>query len=96
MYALGCVAYEMVSGHAPFEAETPQAVLAKQAARDRAESAGQRPAIPLFSSGAVERAPAESDRPNGFELCPSEFAEALTSEMVMWRLVRRCAPDLGA
>jgi len=87
VYALGCVAYEMVCGRAPFEADTPQAVLAKQAADTVPSLRAGDPAIPLFFERAVERALAKS--PAERFQSASEFAEALTGEMVVARLGRR-------
>jgi serine/threonine-protein kinase len=90
VYALGCVLYEMVSGHAPFEAETPQALLAKQAAGTTPSLRRSDPAIPLFVERAVERALAK--RPDERFQSASEFAEALTSELVVARVGRRRWP----
>jgi serine/threonine-protein kinase len=90
VYALGCVLYEMVSGHTPFEAETPQALLAKQAAGTTPSLRRSDPAVPLFVERAVERALAK--RPDDRFQSASEFAEALTSEMVVARVGRRRWP----
>jgi serine/threonine-protein kinase len=87
VYALGCVAYEMVSGRAPFEADTPQAVLAKQAAETVPSLRASDPAIPLFVERAVERALAKQSA-DRFQTA-SAFAEALTSELVVARVGRR-------
>jgi serine/threonine-protein kinase len=84
VYALGCVAYEMVSGHVPFQAETPQAVLAKQVAETVPSLRASDPAIPLFLERAVERALAK--QPDDRFQRASDFAEALTSEMVVARV----------
>jgi serine/threonine-protein kinase len=86
VYALGCVVYEMVSGHAPFEASTPQGLLAKQAGGTVPSLRASDPAIPPFLERAVERTLAKepADR---FQTA-SEFAEALTSEMVVGRVGR--------
>jgi len=87
VYALGCVAYEMVSGRAPFEADTPQALFAKQVAGTIPSLRARDPAIPLFVERAVERALAKQPA-DGFQTA-SEFAEALTTEMVVARVGRR-------
>jgi TolB-like protein/Tfp pilus assembly protein PilF len=89
VYSLGCVAYEMVSGHAPFEAETPQALLAKQAAGTVPSLRATDPTILLFFERAVERALAK--RPTDRFQSASAFAEALTSEMVVARVGGRWA-----
>jgi len=83
VYALGCVAFEMVSGRQPFEADTPQALLAKQAAGTVPSLRARDATIPLFFERAVERALAKS--PDERFQSVSEFAEALTSEMVVAR-----------
>jgi serine/threonine-protein kinase len=93
VYALGCVAYEMVSGHAPFEADTPQAVLAKQATETVPSLRAIDPAIPLFVERAVERALAK--QPADRFQTASEFAEALTSELVVARVGTRRRHWLG-
>jgi len=84
VYALGCVVYEMVSGRAPFEAETPQALLAKQAADTVPRLRASDPTIPLFVERAVERALAK--QPADRFQTAGEFAEALTSELVVARV----------
>ncbi len=84
VYALGCVAYEMVSGRAPFEADTPQALLAKHAADTVPSMRASDSSIPLFVERAVERALAK--QPSDRFQSATEFAEALTSEMVVARV----------
>jgi TolB-like protein/Tfp pilus assembly protein PilF len=86
VYALGCVVYEMVSGRAPFEAETPQALLAKHAADTVPSMRASDASIPLFVERAVERTLAK-DPSDRFQ-SPKEFAEALTSEIVVARVGR--------
>jgi len=80
----------MVSGRAPFEAETPQALLAKQAADTVPGLRASDPAIPLFFERAVERALAKS--PDERFQTASGFAEALTSEVVVARVGGRRWP----
>jgi TolB-like protein/tetratricopeptide (TPR) repeat protein len=77
----------MVSGRAPFEAETPQALLAKHAADTVPSMRASDASIPLFVERAVERALAKS--PSDRFQSATEFAEALTSEMVVARVGRR-------
>jgi TolB-like protein len=90
VYALGCVVYEMVTGLAPFEGETPQAMLAKHAAGRAPSLRTSDPNIPLFLERAVDRALAK--RPDERFQTASAFAEALTSEMVVARVGRRRWP----
>ena len=87
VYALGCVAYEMVSGRAPFEADTPQALLAKHAADTVPRMRATDSSIPLFVERAVECALAK--QPADRFQTASAFAEALTSEMVVARVGKR-------
>jgi TolB-like protein len=84
VYALGCVVYEMVSGRAPFQDDTPQALLAKHAIDTAPSLRTTDPSIPLFVERAVERALAKSPA-DRFQTA-SAFAEALTSEMVVARV----------
>lgn len=87
LYSLGCVAYEMVSGHLPFAARTPQAQLAKQVmGRPRGLRADD-DTIPLFFERAVERVLAR-DPASRFD-SPKDFAETLTSQVVVGRVGRR-------
>jgi len=94
VYALGCVVYEMVAGHAPFEGETPQALLAKHAVGRAPSLRTSDPNIPLFLERAVERALAK--QPADRFQTASAFAEALTSELVVARVGRRRWPLLAA
>jgi serine/threonine-protein kinase len=87
VYALGCVVYEMVSGRAPFEAETPQALLAKHAVDTVPNLRTRDPNIPLFLERAVGRALAKTPAER-FQTA-SAFAEALTSEVVVARVGER-------
>jgi TolB-like protein/tRNA A-37 threonylcarbamoyl transferase component Bud32 len=87
VYALGCVVYEMVVGRAPFDGETPQALLAKHAVDTVPSLRTSDPSVPLFVERAVERALAKS--PDERFQSVSAFAEALTSEMVVARVGKR-------
>jgi TolB-like protein/Tfp pilus assembly protein PilF len=87
VYALGCVVYEMVAGRAPFEGDTPQALLAKHAVERAPSLRSSDPQVPLFLEGAVERALAK-DPADRFPTA-SEFAGPLTAEMVVARVGRR-------
>jgi len=90
VYALGCVVYEMVAGCAPFEGDTPQALLAKHAVDTAPSLRTSDLSIPLFLQRAVERALAK--RPDERFQTASAFAEALTSELVVARVGRRRWP----
>ena len=96
IYALGCVVYEMIAGRAPFEADTPQALLAKHVAEAVPSMRASDPKIPLFLERAVERTLAK-DPAERFQT-PEEFANALTSEMVVARVrgPRWTLPAIGA
>ncbi len=84
VYALGCVVYETVSGHTPFEGSTPQALLAKHAVDTVPGLKASDPAIPVFVERAVEKALAK--RPDDRFQSASTFAEALTSGTVVARV----------
>jgi len=93
VYALGCVVYEMVAGRAPFGGATPQELLAKHAVDTAPSLRDSDPSIPLFLERAVERALAKS--PAERFQSASEFAEALTSEVVVARVGGRRLPWLA-
>jgi serine/threonine-protein kinase len=90
VYALGCVVYEMVACRAPFEGDTPQALLAKHAVDTAPSLRTSDPNVPLFLERAVDRALAKS--PADRFQSASAFAEALTTEMVVARVGRRRWP----
>jgi serine/threonine-protein kinase len=90
VYALGCVVYEMVSGRAPFQDDTPQALLAKHAVDTAPSLRTTDPSVPLFLERAVARALTKS--PADRFQSASAFAEALTSEIVVARVGRRRWP----
>jgi len=81
VYALGCVVYEMVSGRTPFEAPTPQALLAKHVVDTAPSLSTLDPDIPLFVERAVSRALAK-DPARRFDT-PKDFAATLTSQTVV-------------
>ena len=92
VYALGCVVYETMCGRAPFEASTPQALLARHAADRVPPLRKSDPTIPVFVERAVERALAK--RPEDRFQTAGAFAEALTTGTVVarvrgWRSPRR-------
>jgi len=87
VYALGCVVYEMVAGRAPFEGDTPQALLAKHAVERVPGLRTSDPQVPLFLERAVERALAK-DPADRFSTA-SEFAGALTAETVVARVGKK-------
>jgi serine/threonine-protein kinase len=87
VYALGCVVYEMVSGGAPFDGPTPQALLAKHATDKAPSLRTSDPTIPLFVERAVDRALAK-DPADRFPTA-SEFAAALTSGITVPRVRSR-------
>jgi serine/threonine protein kinase/tetratricopeptide (TPR) repeat protein len=81
VYALGCVVYEMVSGRTPFEAPTPQALLAKHVVDTAPSLSTLDSAIPLFVERAVSRALAKEPA-RRFDT-PNDFAATLTSQTVV-------------
>jgi serine/threonine-protein kinase len=56
IYALGCMVYEMLAGRAPFQATTPQALLAKHAVDPVPSLRASDPKIPVPVERVVERA----------------------------------------
>jgi serine/threonine-protein kinase len=87
VYALGCVVYEMVGGHPPFEGTTPQELLAKHSTDPVPHLRTSDPAIPLFVERAVERALAKD--PNDRFATVNEFSAALTTGTVVARVRHR-------
>jgi len=86
VYSLGCVLYEMVSGHAPFTGQTPRSVIAKHAVDTVPDLHTSDPAIPLYVKRAVEKALAK--RPSERFQSVKEFVEVLGSGTVV-RAVHR-------
>lgn len=81
VYALGCVLYEMIGGRAPFEAATPQALLAQVAVADPPSLRTSAPEIPPYVERAVERAMAK-DPADRFPTAAA-FADALLTGTVV-------------
>lgn len=84
VYALGCVVYEMVSGRAPFEGPTPQALLSKHVADSVPALRSVNPSLPLFVERAVERALAK--QPSHRFPSANAFAQALSTGSVVARV----------
>ena len=76
-YALACVLYEMLAGHPPFTAATPQAVAARHVSDAVPPLATVRPDIPANMSRAIMTALAKE--PGGRYPSLQAFAEALRS-----------------
>lgn len=76
LYALGVVAYEMLTGHPPFTGKSPTAVLEAHATRQPDPIETRRPDSPRYLSAVVMRCLAKNpdDRPHTGE----EVAEALS------------------
>ena len=55
IYSLGCVAYEMLSGHSPFAGKSPQQILAAQIAEKPAPLAELRAGIPSALIALIDR-----------------------------------------
>jgi len=87
VYALGCVVYEMVSGHAPFEGATPQELLASHAVGTVPGLRTGDPSIPLFLERAVARALARD--PTDRFPSASDFAATLNSGITVRRVRAR-------
>ena len=87
VYALGCVVYEMASGRTPFDAPTPQALLAKHAVDTPRSLRTIDPEIPLFVERAVGRAMAKE--PARRFKTPNDLAGTLRSQTVLPKTGRR-------
>jgi TolB-like protein/tetratricopeptide (TPR) repeat protein len=78
IYALGCVAYEMLAGTPPFTGPTAQAIMARHAVDPVPRLRTVRSTIPLALEGAIERALAKV--PADRFATAEDFAQALTTE----------------
>jgi tRNA A-37 threonylcarbamoyl transferase component Bud32 len=89
IYALGCVAYEMLAGSPPFTGPTAQAILARHAVDPVPPLHTVRATVPPAVEAAIERALAKvpADRFSTAD----DFARALTAEHVPVPLRRRLA-----
>src|SRR5687767_2115780 len=76
-YSLGCVVYEMLTGHRPFSGPTPQAVMAKRFTETAAPPRSLRSSIPEPVERAVTRAMA-TDIGQRYKTA-AQFAQALAS-----------------
>src|SRR4029453_2403562 len=77
LYALGCVAYEMLAGAPPFTGPTGQAILARHAVDPVPPLRTVRTRVPTAVEQAIERALAKV--PSDRFATAGEFAEALGS-----------------
>ncbi len=87
VYALGCVVFEMVTGRAPFEGNTPHAALVRHAVDPVPSPRAIDPRLPLFVERAVQRALAKD--PAARFATPTDFAQTLAAEVVVPRPGRR-------
>ena len=87
VYAMGCVLYEMLVGRPPFEAASPQALLAQHAMRVAPRLRTLLPELPLFLDRAVSRALAKE--PDERFATAAAMAETLLSGVVVDQVGRR-------
>jgi serine/threonine-protein kinase len=98
IYALGCVAYEMLAGQPPFTGPTSQSILARHALDSVPPLHTVRSTIPPSVEAAIERALAKV--PADRFATAEEFAQALTARDLnvlrsRWRLNRKMKLVLG-
>jgi len=81
-YSLGVVAFEALTGHVPYHAETPAAVMLAQMQSPLPAARSVNPSVPASVEGALERALAK-DAADRFPDCGSfvKALEATTSEL---------------
>jgi serine/threonine-protein kinase len=87
IYALGCVLWEMLAGEPPWDAPTPQAILARKTKEEVPDLRVRRKAVPADIQAVIARAmaTAPADRFSKAE----EFAAALRAPAVVGRAARR-------
>lgn len=77
IYALGVVAYEMVTGHPPFRGKTPQAIMAAHAREAPEPVSSKRPGVPVGLAKIVMKSLAKD--PAARPQSASEIARVLTA-----------------
>jgi len=87
VYAMGCVLFEMITGRLPFEAGTPQALIALHASEAVPSLRALNAEIPLFVERAVCRALAKE--PAERFASPKALAETLQAERVVTAVGRK-------
>jgi TolB-like protein len=87
IYALGCVAYEMLAGNPPFTGSTDQAILARHSVDPVPALRTVRSTVPLGVERAITRALAKAPA-DRFETA-SEFAQALAAGHIPRRIPHR-------
>jgi len=92
VYALGCVAYQMLTGTPPFLGETPHEVFAKHRSARPRPLRDLRPEVPVPAAEAIERALAKL--PEDRFADAREFADALRAP-AQWEPVSRPARRAG-
>jgi tRNA A-37 threonylcarbamoyl transferase component Bud32/tetratricopeptide (TPR) repeat protein/TolB-like protein len=90
IYALGCVAYEMLAGSPPFTGATAQAIMARHAVDPVLPLHTVRATIPAAVEAAIEQALAKV--PADRFATADEFARALTAEHIPRRHLRQRSP----
>jgi serine/threonine protein kinase len=88
VYALGCVAYEMLAGRPPFRADTSEEMMVLQVRQSPPWLRNSRPDVPRHIAWAIEKALAKS--PSHRFASPSEFCRALegTARFRSWSQLR--------
>jgi len=87
VYAMGCVLFEMVAGRLPFEASTPQGLIAQHVAETVPSLKTLNAELPLFVDRAVSQALAKE--PGQRFASPKAMAEALRAERVVASVGRK-------
>ncbi|MBW2256927.1 MAG: protein kinase, partial [Deltaproteobacteria bacterium] len=91
VYALGCVLWEMLTGSAPFDAPTPQAILVRKLSDTTPSLRAHRRSVPPEVEGVIERAMASlpADRYGTARELERALAEPETAERMRPRRRRR-------